>query len=137
MSAFIKTFEVGPQDRPSAPTIAIKDSIDIAGCATTAASRALADAPPAARHAQVVQRLIDAGWRIAGKTNMHELAFGMTGINDVSGTPRQSSGSCAHSRWLFERLCVGRRRRARRRCARHRHRRIGALPGRLLRRHWS
>ncbi|SAL77800.1 amidase [Caballeronia telluris] len=87
MSAFIKTFEVGPQDRPSAPTIAIKDSIDIAGCATTAASRALADAPPAARHAQVVQRLIDAGWRIAGKTNMHELAFGMTGINDVSGTP--------------------------------------------------
>jgi amidase len=88
MSAFIKTFEPGAQDRVNAPTIAIKDSIDIAGCATTAASRALADAPLPARHAQVVQRLIDAGWRIAGKTNMHELAFGMTGINDFSGTPR-------------------------------------------------
>jgi amidase len=35
-----------------------------------------------------VQRLLDAGWRITGKTNMHELAFGMTGINDFSGTPR-------------------------------------------------
>ena len=41
--------------------------------------------PPVMR--EVVQRLIDAGWRIAGKTNMHELAFGITGINDVSGTP--------------------------------------------------
>ena len=88
MSAFIRTFEVwaaGPT--ADAPTIAIKDSINIAGYPTTAASRALADAPPATRHAQVVQRLLDAGWRITGKTNMHELAFGMTGINDFSGTP--------------------------------------------------
>ncbi|MGF6298710.1 amidase [Paraburkholderia sp. WC7.3d] len=52
-----------------------------------AASRALADAPLASEHAEVVQRLLDAGWRITGKANMHELAFGMTGINDFSGTP--------------------------------------------------
>ena len=47
----------------------------------------LADAPPAPHHAEVVQRLLDTGWRITGKTNMHELAFGMTGINDFCGTP--------------------------------------------------
>ncbi|RZF31550.1 amidase [Paraburkholderia sp. UYCP14C] len=87
MSAFLQTFDLSATDNADAPTIAIKDSIDIAGYATTAASRALADAPPAPEHAEVVQRLLDAGWRITGKTNMHELAFGMTGINDFSGTP--------------------------------------------------
>ncbi len=87
MSAFLKEFDLVAHARSDAPTIAIKDSIDIAGHATTAASRALADAPPAPRHAEVVQRLLDAGWRITGKTNMHELAFGMTGINDFCGTP--------------------------------------------------
>jgi len=88
MSAFLQKFDLVAHARVDAPTIAIKDSIDIAGYATTAASRALADAPPATRHADVVQRLLDAGWRITGKTNMHELAFGMTGINDFCGTPR-------------------------------------------------
>ncbi|MBW9102342.1 amidase [Paraburkholderia phenoliruptrix] len=87
MSAFLQEFDLVAHARADAPTIAIKDSIDIAGYATTAASRALADAPPATRHADVVQRLLDAGWRITGKTNMHELAFGMTGINDFCGTP--------------------------------------------------
>ncbi|WP_233856596.1 amidase [Paraburkholderia sp. HD33-4] len=87
MSAFLQTFNLSATDNADAPTIAIKDSIDIAGYATTASSRALADAPPAPEHAEVVQRLLDAGWRITGKTNMHELAFGMTGINDFSGTP--------------------------------------------------
>jgi amidase len=87
MSAFLRTFNLSATDSADAPTIAIKDSIDIAGYATTAASRALADAPLASEHAQVVQRLLDAGWRITGKTNMHELAFGMTGINDFCGTP--------------------------------------------------
>jgi amidase len=88
MSAFLKEFDLIAYARPDAPTIAIKDSIDIAGHATTAASRALADASPASKHAEVVQRLLEAGWRITGKTNMHELAFGMTGINDFCGTPQ-------------------------------------------------
>jgi amidase len=84
MNEFISEFTLGDAD---GPTIAIKDSIDIAGYATTAASRALADAEPAAQHAEVVERLIDTGWQIVGKTNMHELAFGMTGINEYTGTP--------------------------------------------------
>jgi amidase len=88
MSAFISEFDLCLHDDADAPTIAIKDSIDIAGYPTTAASRALADAPAAVEHAEVVQRLLDAGWRIKGKANMHELAFGMTGINDFTGTPQ-------------------------------------------------
>jgi amidase len=46
-----------------------------------------ADAPPAPRHAEVVRALLDAGCRIVGKTNMHELAYGVTGINRWTGTP--------------------------------------------------
>ena len=84
MNEFIQALSLGG----TGPTIAIKDTIDIAGYATTAASRALADTPPAIQHAEVVERLLDAGWHIVGKTNMHELAFGMTGINDYTGTPQ-------------------------------------------------
>ncbi|MFL9869142.1 amidase [Paraburkholderia fungorum] len=84
MNEFIQTLSLGG----AGPSIAIKDTIDIAGYATTAASRALADAAVATHHADVVARLLDAGWHIVGKANMHELAFGMTGINDYTGTPQ-------------------------------------------------
>lgn len=69
------------------PTIAIKDTIDIAGYPTEAGSFSLLGKPRAACHALVVQRLLDRGWRIVGKTNMHELAYGLSGINDFEGTP--------------------------------------------------
>jgi amidase len=84
MYEFIRELSLGGDG----PTIAIKDTIDIAGYATTAASRALANTPAAQHHAEVVERVLAAGWRIVGKANMHELAFGMTGINDFTGTPR-------------------------------------------------
>ena len=67
--------------------VAVKDSIDVAGVATRMGSACLADAPPARCHAAVVQALITAGCHIVGKTNMHELAYGVTGINGWSGTP--------------------------------------------------
>jgi amidase len=67
--------------------VAIKDSIDIAGFATRAGSATLADVAPADRHAAVVQALLDAGCAIVGKANMHELAYGVTGINGWTGTP--------------------------------------------------
>jgi amidase len=67
--------------------VAIKDSIDIAGYPTRAGSAALADAPSALRDADVVRAVIDAECRIVGKTNMHELAYGVTGINAWAGTP--------------------------------------------------
>ncbi|SMG56231.1 amidase [Paraburkholderia susongensis] len=83
MNEFITRFVLGEPGR----TIAIKDSIDIAGFPTTAASHAFANAPPAGKHAEIVARLLSAGWQIVGKANMHELAYGMTGINDYTGTP--------------------------------------------------
>ena len=68
--------------------VAVKDSIDIAGFPTTMGSACLRQSPPAAEHAAVVQSLLAAGCRIVGKTNLHELAFGVTGINPSAGTPR-------------------------------------------------
>ncbi|QCP54073.1 amidase [Trinickia violacea] len=85
--AFIDEIALRASASANGPTIAIKDSIDIAGYPTTGASAALSGSAPATAHAEVVRRLLDAGWRIHGKANMHELAFGMTGINDFTGTP--------------------------------------------------
>jgi amidase len=76
----------------SGPRVAVKDLIDVAGLPTTAGSRAVADtAVPAARDAGCLAGLRAAieknQARYAGKTNLHELAFGITGINDAFGTP--------------------------------------------------
>ena len=57
--------------------IVIKDNIDVAGCPTTAASRAIGDRRPA-EDAEAVGRLRRAGAVIVGKAALHELAFGVT-----------------------------------------------------------
>ncbi|MDE1169130.1 MAG: amidase [Pseudomonas sp.] len=67
-------------------SVMIKDTLDIAGHPTCAASAALADAPAALAHAQVVKDVLAANCRIIGKTSLHELAFGTTGINQWAGT---------------------------------------------------
>ncbi|HTR92132.1 MAG TPA: amidase [Trebonia sp.] len=74
------------------PRVAVKDLIDVAGLPTTAGSRAVADdALPAERDAACLGGLraaIAAGRaRFAGKVNLHELAYGITGINAAFGTP--------------------------------------------------
>jgi amidase len=84
MSAWVERFALGAAD---GPTIAIKDSIDIAGMPTRAGSRALEEILPAIQHADAVRAVLDAGWNITGKTTMHELAYGMTGVNAWAGTP--------------------------------------------------
>lgn len=73
---------------PGGRPFAVKDTLDVAGHPTRAGSAALDDAAPAAAHAEAVQRLLDAGWRLVGKTTLHELAFGTTGLNHHAGTPR-------------------------------------------------
>lgn len=70
------------------PTVAVKDLLDVAGTPTTAASSALADAPPAEVDAACVAAVRAGGGRIAGKVNLHELAFGGSGVNPATGTPR-------------------------------------------------
>ena len=85
MSAtFIVSFDsTGPGLR-----VAVKDLIDMAGVPTTAGSRVLAEtAVPAAADAACLAGLRAAGARIVGKTNLHELALGVTGINPWYGTP--------------------------------------------------
>ncbi|WP_395701862.1 amidase [Aquabacterium sp.] len=68
--------------------VSIKDLFDVAGQPTTAASRAMADARPAARDCTAVARLRAAGAVLVGHTNMSEFAFSGVGINPHHGTPR-------------------------------------------------
>lgn len=72
--------------------VAVKDLIDVAGLPTTAGSRVVADrAVPAASDAPCLAGLRAAAARgeahFAGKTNLHELAYGISGINAAFGTP--------------------------------------------------
>lgn len=66
--------------------ICIKDNIDIEGWATTGATPSLAGLK-ARRTASVVKRLQGAGAVVLGKTNLHELAFGITNTNFSSVFP--------------------------------------------------
>ena len=67
--------------------VMLKDSIDIKGMQTLLGSLALAERAAALEHATVVKRILQADCVITAKTNLHELAFGITGINKVFGTP--------------------------------------------------
>jgi len=67
--------------------VSIKDLFDVAGQPTTAASRAMDDAAPAAQDAPVVARLRAAGAALIGHTNMSEFAFSGVGLNPHFGTP--------------------------------------------------
>ncbi len=65
---------------------AVKDNIDVAGLPTTAACPAFAYQPQ--RSAFVVQRLLDAGALLVGKTNMDQFATGLVGTRSPRGAPR-------------------------------------------------
>lgn len=68
--------------------VAVKDLIDVAGLVTTGASPSLADrGVTAAADAPCLSGVRAAGASIVGKANLHELAFGGTGINPWFGTP--------------------------------------------------
>jgi amidase len=72
----------------SAIRLAVKDLIDLAGVPTTAGSRALADtAAPAEADAPCLAGARAARVAIVGKVNLHELAFGASGVNHYFGTP--------------------------------------------------
>lgn len=68
--------------------ISIKDLFDVKGQTSSAASLALAGAPPAVADALAVARLRAAGAVLLGRTNMSEFAFSGLGLNPHYGTPR-------------------------------------------------
>jgi aspartyl-tRNA(Asn)/glutamyl-tRNA(Gln) amidotransferase subunit A len=91
LHAFVR---VGPTGQPSAVegplhgwNIAIKDCFDLAG-EIASVGTPMFSARRATRTGIAVQRLLDAGARIVGHTQMVELAFGGWGINAALGTPR-------------------------------------------------
>lgn len=85
----------------------LKDLADVAGEPTRAGSAFLPEVrPPADRDAELVQRFRAAGAVLAGKSHLHEFAYGLTGVNPHYGdcdhpqfpgrtTGGSSSGSAA------------------------------------------
>jgi Asp-tRNA(Asn)/Glu-tRNA(Gln) amidotransferase A subunit family amidase len=67
--------------------VPIKDEVDQRGHRTTAGTRALG-AQPAGTDSAPVARLRALGALLVGKTNMHEMGSGATGLNIPYGTPR-------------------------------------------------
>jgi allophanate hydrolase len=65
---------------------AVKDNIDVAGIDTTAACPGFAYTPE--KSAVAVQRLIDAGAIVIGKTNLDQFATGLVGVRSPYGVPR-------------------------------------------------
>ncbi|MCC6930259.1 MAG: amidase [Gemmatimonadaceae bacterium] len=68
--------------------IAIKDLILTSDAPTTAGSKVFGDGIPAGDEAPVVKRLRKAGAIILGKTNLHEVALGVTSANEHFGPAR-------------------------------------------------
>lgn len=67
--------------------VVVKDNIAVAGQPLTGASPALVDHRPP-HSAGSVRRLVDAGAVVVGRTNMHELAMGVTSDNAAHGPVR-------------------------------------------------
>jgi allophanate hydrolase len=65
---------------------AVKDNIDVAGLPTTAGCPGYAHVPT--RHAVAVQRLLDEGALLLGKTNLDQFATGLVGVRSPYGAPR-------------------------------------------------
>jgi aspartyl-tRNA(Asn)/glutamyl-tRNA(Gln) amidotransferase subunit A len=72
--------------------IALKDLVLTRGIRTTCGSQILKDWVPET-DATVYRRLMEAGAILLGKLNMHEFAYGPTGVNPHYGTPRNPWGS--------------------------------------------
>lgn len=78
--------------------ISIKDLYETAGVRTTAGSKFFADNIPTA-DAEAVQRVRQAGAVVLGKTNMHEIALGLTTVNPHYGV--------CHNPWKLSRVVGG------------------------------
>jgi aspartyl-tRNA(Asn)/glutamyl-tRNA(Gln) amidotransferase subunit A len=74
-----------PERVPNGRAVAVKDLLDTAGLVTTYGSIIFAEHVPAA-NAAAVDLIVDAGFVVAGKTNLHEFAYGISSQNEHFGT---------------------------------------------------
>ena len=100
LNAFVRVFDTplgdgAPLGEGERPVFAIKDLFDVTGVPTGGGARVpLSEAPKA--NAEVVQRLLDAGWQAVGKTQTVELAYGGWGTNRAVGAPWNPWDSKVH-----------------------------------------
>jgi aspartyl-tRNA(Asn)/glutamyl-tRNA(Gln) amidotransferase subunit A len=78
--------------------VAIKDLFETRAIRTTAGSKFFSDFYPE-QDASVVEKLRQAGAILIGKTNMHEVALGLTSVNPHFGA--------VHNPWALERIVGG------------------------------
>ena len=106
-NAYISRFRMRSSDsdggRASGLAVAVKDNIAVGDVPLTAGSRVF-EGVLAGETAPVVDRLLGAGARIVGKTNMDELAYGPTGetsgygpVSNPTDADRVAGGSSAGS----------------------------------------
>lgn len=96
-NAWLSTFDLTRPDAGDALgdlTVAIKDNTCVRGVELTCGSRAFEGYVPG-EHATVVDRFLDAGASIVGKTNMDELAFGPTSETSAFG-PTENPADTDH-----------------------------------------
>ena len=75
-------------DKPlSGVPIAVKDLFDVTGVPTTAGAEFFRNKIPH-EDSTVIKKIIDSGGVIMGKTNMHEIALGVTNVNNHYGNCR-------------------------------------------------
>ncbi len=67
--------------------VAVKDEVDMAPFGTSVGTGFLGDSP-CKEDATVVSKMRAAGALLIGKTNMHEIGIGVTGLNTHHGSPR-------------------------------------------------
>ena len=107
--------------------IVVKDNFETVDMPTTGGSLALTGFMTG-RDAFQVKRLRDAGAIIIGKTNLHELAAGITTISSAGGQTRNPYDPVAHAGRVERRHRRRRRRQLRRRGHGQRHVRIDPHP---------
>ncbi|MFJ9821028.1 allophanate hydrolase [Streptomyces sp. NPDC101151] len=77
--------------------VAVKDNIDVAGIPTTAGCPSFSYVPSTT--APAIQRLVDAGALVLGKTNLDQFATGLVGMRSSYGIVRNA--------WLPEKIAGG------------------------------
>jgi len=86
--ASLKRFKNGkPLSILDGVPVAVKDELNLRGYPTKVGTKFLGT-QNALGDATIIKRLRDAGALLIGKTNMHEIGIGVTGLNPHQGTPR-------------------------------------------------